>query len=555
VVSIPRITRIPVVALAITLLLSSACGVDHQSLARYDSGTISVADLDEFLLSLPERSRNITGDTTQDEFLETNLRRLAFERIITHSPSATAVTESPDFKARMLWQESSLLAGALERKLASEISVSDDDVAMLADEMTVATNPEPIFNFRHIFFRIDPQGARSNTSAVRARAEQVRRRAASGENFDQLAREYSQSSVATDGGLIQNIRPRDVDNVTARALLDLEEGEVSPVVETTTGLHIFKLERRIQSAPPSREEFEQRARRNLFDHTKAETGQALLADLRRRVEIQSQPGSLTVGSWSLNGEELEVLQSQVPGTPDDPNAGIIDQLLLADEARRLGLDTPELDDQIAKGGHLATLTEVFTELRLEYCAAVPEEDLRTTYDAQPSRWMVTEQVHLDLIFVPRGPRPFETQTELEVVVNGLRAGASFSDTATRISRGPGAEDGGDLGVISLRQCAALGPQIHEAVQKLAAGEISDPIFCTDKVLSGSPTALRGGFAIIRIRERFESRARSLEEAIDDVRNAHCSSHRNQFDRKIIAEVLDEHSFEILRLPTPEELQP
>ncbi len=97
------------------------------------------------------------------------------------------------------------------------------------------------------------------------------------------------------------------------------------------------------------------------------------------------------------------------------------------------------------------------------------------------------------------------------------------------------------------------PAVFESVRTLEPGWISDPIYCTDKVLA-QPGVLRGGFAIIRVVERQPERSRSFEEAFDDVRRVWVVQHREEVNEAVIDSILTEGGFRIIRLPTPEELQ-
>ena len=108
---------------------------------------------------------------------------------------------------------------------------------------------------------------------------------------------------------------------------------------------------------------------------------------------------------------------------------------------------------------------------------------------------------MDIIFVPQGRDAFETQRRLEDQVAALREGASFADLAREISEGPAAEQGGAVGLVERQQWGVWGQPVFDAIRSLEPGRVSDPIFCTDRMLTKLPTALRGGFAIVRVNER------------------------------------------------------
>jgi len=95
---------------------------------------------------------------------------------------------------------------------------------------------------QHILIRV-PAGADSAvTDSLRARAERLRQRALSGENFSELARRFSEdpASAARGGSLGYVERGRLVPEVEA-AVFSLQPGEISETVRSTYGYHIIKV--------------------------------------------------------------------------------------------------------------------------------------------------------------------------------------------------------------------------------------------------------------------------------------------------------------------------
>ena len=90
------------------------------------------------------------------------------------------------------------------------------------------------------------------------------------------------------------------------------------------------------------------------------------------------------------------------------------------------------------------------------------------------------------------------------------------------------------------------------MSELAAGEISDPVYCTPRVLTRDPMLLRGGFAVLRVRERLEETEVAFEDGIERVRRAYAAEHRADLDREIQAAVLAEAGFDLLRVPAASE---
>jgi peptidyl-prolyl cis-trans isomerase SurA len=83
--------------------------------------------------------------------------------------------------------------------------------------------------------------------AARAKAEDTRKRLLAGEPFAQLAGELSASGSKANGGLLPPIRLQDLATALQDELSPLKVGEITPVVPTTAGYHIFKVESRSET--------------------------------------------------------------------------------------------------------------------------------------------------------------------------------------------------------------------------------------------------------------------------------------------------------------------
>jgi len=77
---------------------------------------------------------------------------------------------------------------------------------------------------------------------TRALAEELQKKAVQGEDFDKIAKEYSKDAYAEKGGDMGYVREGDMMKNIDEAIFSLKTGEVSDVMETDLGFHIFKVE-------------------------------------------------------------------------------------------------------------------------------------------------------------------------------------------------------------------------------------------------------------------------------------------------------------------------
>ena len=69
---------------------------------------------------------------------------------------------------------------------------------------------------------------------------QLRLRIISGESFADLASVHSECASAQEGGDLGTFLRGDMEAAFEAALLELEEGEVSPIIRTRFGLHVIQ---------------------------------------------------------------------------------------------------------------------------------------------------------------------------------------------------------------------------------------------------------------------------------------------------------------------------
>ena len=550
---IRRITRVLIAAsfVACCLVVAACGGRRSEVLATYAGGRLTVADFDAHVRALPEARRVAPEGAGREAWLEELLRALAMERVLADSDAVRERLASAETAARRRWAVAGLLAAEVIQELARGAGPTDDAVREQLSAMPVR-DPQPRYNFRHVFLRLDRAADAVGERQVRRQAASIRRRAAQGEDFATLARQYSQSSTATVGGLVENQRPSRLEETARQALEELAEGEISPVVESRTGLHVFKLERKLIPPSPTHDKLEAQARGILTRDAMAAERAALVATLRQRFEVAIDGFPWRVGSFEVLEADLGGALGSV-GSGERQRQQLVEHLLLAEEGRRRGLLTVQLEDRVDRQLRGEAIQQAYQERLAAYVAEIPEQRLRSLYDARPAAFAEPGVAHLDLIFVPQGRDVFATQRRMEDHVADLRAGASFSELARQISTGPGVEDGGDLGLLPPSEWVRLGPEIYKAVVAMEAGVISDPVYQTDRVLNNDPRLLRGGFAILRVRDKSPPRERTFAEAIDDLRAAYARKNAAEVAQVLRTRILDQADFAIVRLPSADEL--
>ena len=167
---------------------------------------------------------------------------------------------------------------------------------------------------------------------------------------------------------------------------------------------------------------------------------------------------------------------------------LIDQRVLANEARRLGLD----NDPTARPRLVLAQDRALSEILLRRLIEqrVTEDSLKALYDQQLETLRLDEEVRARHILVP-------TEDEARQLMARLRAGADFARLArTQSIDEASAKDGGDLGYFTR---AAMVEPFADVAFSTSAGEVSEPF------------ETQFGWHIVKVEDRRQRRAPTFEE--------------------------------------------
>ena len=132
----------------------------------------------------------------------------------------------------------------LDNIRADAMTVSEAELeAYYRDNEVRLTLPEQV-RVRHILLSWRPLGKPDDRAALREQLTGILKRARAGEDFAELAREYSDDSTAEHGGDVGFFHRGQMVPAFEMAAFSLQPGEISDIVETPFGVHILRLEER-----------------------------------------------------------------------------------------------------------------------------------------------------------------------------------------------------------------------------------------------------------------------------------------------------------------------
>lgn len=172
--------------------------------------------------------------------------------------------------------------------LTQDTVISDEELREIYDSAA----PGVRLRARHILLPMPDEASEGQRDSVAALAEDLRQRADSGEDFAELAREYSgDPGNAQQGGDLGWFERGTMVAPFEEAAFNLEPGEVSDVVETPYGLHIIKLEER---ETPSLDSISDTFRRQVITQRQRASLDAYVENLRAPREFTVENGAADV---------------------------------------------------------------------------------------------------------------------------------------------------------------------------------------------------------------------------------------------------------------------
>jgi len=168
------------------------------------------------------------------------------------------------------------------------------------------------------------------------------------------------------------------------------------------------------------------------------------------------------------------------------------------QLRLEGLTRKQFADSIKKD----ILKKQILGFMVQRKVVVSEEDVRSYYETHKGNIRVESGQHIGLIMVAK-------MDEAKALRQRIASGQiGFADAARKFSIGPGAELGGDLGKVELKD---LAPELRQALQDVKPGGVSEPV-----LLDGKPVLLTiGGDSTVKTASAPDG-APSFESVKDEI---------------------------------------
>lgn len=186
-----------------------------------------------------------------------------------------------------------LIGQVLRRGVEADVQVSEQEIDALLDSQKDAMDTNAEYRLAHILIQLPQDPTPADIDNAKTEIEQIRSQAIGGESFTQLAIARSQAQDALEGGDLGWRNKSQMPSMFARQVSKMRPGEISEVLRSGSGFHIFRI---LDVRGNERVMVEQVLSRHILIRTNA---------IREDAEVEQDLGILR--TRILNGEDFAEL--------------------------------------------------------------------------------------------------------------------------------------------------------------------------------------------------------------------------------------------------------
>ncbi|MDO5041591.1 MAG: peptidylprolyl isomerase [Peptoniphilus sp.] len=207
---------------------------NNKVLARVNNNEITQQDYDAFMSSIPLQIKaQVLKGQPENKIIKEILNELIYKELLYIDAKEKGYHEEEAFQRMLKQSESSLLTTYAIGKLLEEVAPTDREVEAYYNANAERYDDEERVEASHILV------------ADEETADEVIRKLDEGEQFEDLAMEYSECPSKNNGGNLGIFGHGDMVKPFEDAVFAMNEDEISAPVKTDFGYHIIKLNKKI----------------------------------------------------------------------------------------------------------------------------------------------------------------------------------------------------------------------------------------------------------------------------------------------------------------------
>jgi peptidyl-prolyl cis-trans isomerase SurA len=217
-----------------------------------------------------------------------------------------------DFKLQI--RNTLLTQEVIRREVGSHINIPSEDVKKYYEAHQSDFNrPEQVV-LAEIFLSTDGKTP-EEMSSVEKKAEDLRNRVVKGEDFNEIAKHFSEGSTAKDGGELGTFEHGQLSKQIEDIVFKMDKGQMTDVIQTKTGFEVLRVEAHYQAGLQPLDKVENEIMNRIYGQKMQPTMREYLAQLREQSYVMVKPGY--TDSAAVAG--ASVIQEVAP-TPDAADA-------------------------------------------------------------------------------------------------------------------------------------------------------------------------------------------------------------------------------------------
>jgi parvulin-like peptidyl-prolyl isomerase len=281
--------------------------VTQSDLAQFSKqefgGTSGNADrltqlMDQRLLLQEARRRGIAvGDTELDRALDDIQTRNNFpDREALETAFSREGTTAWGVYLQTLREQLTLLK--LMRLILEVPPVQEAEARAYYDAHRSAFTPSAAIHLKQMLFPIPSDATDAAVRHIHETAQKALTEVLAGSDFDQTIQKYGEAQEGSAQSDLGVFKQGDLAPEIDAVIFGLKTGEVSPLVRSDLGFHIFKVTQQTEAAPKSFEESRSKIEEALLTQKQQFAHQKWLSELRKEAFLEIKPSSETIPSAS-----------------------------------------------------------------------------------------------------------------------------------------------------------------------------------------------------------------------------------------------------------------
>jgi len=192
-----------------------------------------------------------------------------------------------DFKAQI--RNSLLTQEVIRREVGSHINIPNEDVKKYYEEhQKDFIRPEQVA-LSEIFLSTEGKSPEEMAS-VEKKAEDLRNRVVKGEDFNEIAKHFSEGSTAKDGGVLGVFEHGQLSKQLEDIAFKMDKGQMTDVIQTKTGFEVLRVEAHFQAGLQPLDKVENEIMNRIYSQKMQPTMREYLGQLREQSYVMVKPG-------------------------------------------------------------------------------------------------------------------------------------------------------------------------------------------------------------------------------------------------------------------------